>query len=75
VANQPGHHPPEEQDKPNLDAFAERLGITDEPAAEAVPRQLAPTEEAPAKRPTMAIAGAAFIALLAAVLVWRRRRS
>ena len=24
--NQPGHHPPEEQDKPDLDAFAEKLG-------------------------------------------------
>ena len=24
--NQPGHHPPEEQDKPDLQAFAERLG-------------------------------------------------
>ncbi len=24
--NQPGHHPSEEQDKPDLDAFAERLG-------------------------------------------------
>jgi hypothetical protein len=25
--NQPGHHPPKEQDEPDLDAFAERLGI------------------------------------------------
>ena len=25
--NQPGNHPAEEQDKPELDAFAERLGI------------------------------------------------
>ena len=24
--NQPGHHPPKEQDKPDLDAFAARLG-------------------------------------------------
>jgi hypothetical protein len=24
--NQPGHHPPDEQDKPDLDAFAARLG-------------------------------------------------
>jgi hypothetical protein len=29
--NQPGHHPEEEQDKPNLNAFAEKLG-TMEPA-------------------------------------------
>ncbi len=26
-ANQPGHHPDQEQDKPDLDAFAERLGV------------------------------------------------
>jgi hypothetical protein len=25
-ANQPGHHPPKEQDKPDLDAFAAKLG-------------------------------------------------
>jgi hypothetical protein len=30
---QPGHHPPTEQDKPDLDAFAERLGVP--PEAEA----------------------------------------
>jgi hypothetical protein len=27
-ANQPGHHPPEEQDQPPLDDFAARFGIT-----------------------------------------------
>src|SRR5919206_1299096 len=27
--NQPGHHPPEEQDKPDLNAFAEKLGIAE----------------------------------------------
>lgn len=27
---QPGHHPDEEQDKPDLDKFAERLGIVSE---------------------------------------------
>ena len=26
----PGHHPDEEQDKPDMDAFAERLGIVSE---------------------------------------------
>jgi hypothetical protein len=25
--NQPGHHPNKDQDKPDLDAFADRLGI------------------------------------------------
>ena len=32
---QPGHHPDHDQDKPDLDAFAERLGVVseeDEPA-------------------------------------------
>lgn len=28
--NQPGHHPATEQDKPDLDAFAARLGVIDE---------------------------------------------
>lgn len=27
--NQPGHHPAEEQDKPDLQAFAERLGVVE----------------------------------------------
>ena len=27
-ANRPGHHPAEEQDQPDLDAFAERLGTS-----------------------------------------------
>lgn len=34
-ANQPGHHPEHEQDKPPLDEFAARLGITPEGGAEA----------------------------------------
>lgn len=36
----PGHHPDDEQDKPDLDAFAERLGIPtegDEPDDDLVP--------------------------------------
>ncbi|MGY6499756.1 MAG: hypothetical protein ACXIVQ_02490 [Acidimicrobiales bacterium] len=30
VENRPGHHPTEDQDKPDLDAFAERLGVPPE---------------------------------------------
>lgn len=30
VEQQPGHRPAEDQDKPDLDAFAERLGVTPE---------------------------------------------
>jgi hypothetical protein len=29
--NQPGHHPPEESDKPDLDAFAAKLGAGSAP--------------------------------------------
>lgn len=29
VDNQPGHHPAHEQDKPDLDKFAERLGVVE----------------------------------------------
>ena len=27
--NQPGHHPAQEQDKPDMQAFAEKLGVTE----------------------------------------------
>ena len=72
--NQPGNHPPEEQDKPDLDAFAEHLGVTDEPAAEAVPRQLAVAEPGTDARTKVAIIGAVVVALLAAVMLRRRSR-
>jgi hypothetical protein len=45
--NQPGHHPPEEQDKPDLDAFAAKLGTDPK----------APTRKAtPAERPAAVLA-------------------
>jgi hypothetical protein len=47
--NQPGHHPPKEQDKPDLDAFAARLG-TDPKAPTATSARKAPRPKAtPAK--------------------------
>src|SRR5687768_4264273 len=46
--NQPGHHPPEEQDKPDLDAFAARLG-TDPKAPAATNARKAPRTTSPAK--------------------------
>jgi hypothetical protein len=61
--NQPGHHPPKEQDKPDLDAFAARLG-TDPKAPTATGARKAPrpktaqtktgpaTKAAPAKTAT-----------------------
>jgi hypothetical protein len=46
--NQPGHHPPQEQDKPDLDAFAARLG-TDASAPAATSARKAPRPATPAK--------------------------
>jgi hypothetical protein len=37
--NRPGHHPPVEQDKPDLDDFAERLGV--EPDSASSPEEIA----------------------------------
>lgn len=45
--NRPGHHPVDEQDKPDLDAFAERLG-TAAPGTAAPPA--APAGEADGRR-------------------------
>ena len=62
--NQPGHHPAKEQDKPDLDAFAARLGTDPKaptatnarkpprpaaPAAKSSPAKAAPAKAAPAK--------------------------
>jgi hypothetical protein len=48
--NQAGHHPPEEQDKPDLDAFAARLGTDPKaPAATSARKGPAPRKTAPAK--------------------------
>ena len=74
--NQPGHHPPQEQDKPDLDAFAERLGIvepedgSDDSAREPV------TASAPGipSRGVVALAVAAAVVLIGLVLLKRRRR-
>jgi hypothetical protein len=40
--NQPGHHPEQEQDKPDLDAFAAQLGMAE-------PEQASPTGPTPAR--------------------------
>jgi hypothetical protein len=63
--NQPGHHPSNEQDKPDLDAFAERLG-TMEPGQRAEP-----SEERHGPHAASANRGvlAGVAALVAAVLV------
>lgn len=73
--NQPGHHPAQEQDKPDLDAFAARLGVTDEPAEEAVERQLAPEpERQAAPGPPKAVLAGVVLAVLALFGLFRIRR-
>lgn len=80
--NQPGHRPEKDQDKPDLDDFAAKLGVTDQPADEVVDRQLeiqaqplppvhAATAPAGGRRPALA---GALIALLAFGLILGRRR-
>jgi hypothetical protein len=78
--NQPGHHPAKEQDKPDLDAFAAKLGV----AGDAVPENgAAPGErdagpQAAATRATViGVAGAVatLVAVVLAVVAGRRRRS
>jgi hypothetical protein len=51
--NQPGHHPPKEQDKPDLDAFAARLG-TDPKAPTATSARKAPRAKAAPEKSTPA---------------------
>lgn len=55
--NQPGHHPREEQDKPDLEAFAAKLG-TDPKAPKASRARKTPTprKTTPAKRPATVLA-------------------
>jgi hypothetical protein len=72
--NQPGHHPAEEQDKPDLNAFAERLGTV--PASErdesSVERPRA-TDRAGSRRVVAAVA--ALVSVVLAVVAGRRLRS
>src|SRR5688500_12849792 len=51
--NQPGHHPPKEQDKPDLDAFAARLG-TDPKAPPATSALRPGRPQAPSPKPAPA---------------------
>lgn len=84
--NQPGHHPEREQDTPDLDAYAAKLGVTDEPAAGAEPSTSTSTSTSEAVT-SEAVAGAgrgaaariaavvAGIVALVGAVVWRRRRA
>ncbi|MFP5319318.1 MAG: LPXTG cell wall anchor domain-containing protein [Acidimicrobiia bacterium] len=81
--NQPGHRPEKEQDKPDLDDFAAKLGVTDQPADEVVDRQierqaqpLPPVQ--PARGPQTArkpaLAGVLVAVLALGLLLGKRRR-
>src|SRR5436309_9174707 len=47
VDNQPGHHPAKEQDKPDLDAFAAKLGADPTAPSATTARKPTPKEAAP----------------------------
>ena len=62
--NEPGHHPPKEQDKPDLDKFAQKLGADPKKAPKAPSVRKAPRPKAPPakKAPSPGPAEAAHIA-------------
>jgi hypothetical protein len=70
VENQPGHHPAHEQDKPDLNAFAEKLGVVESAA------------DTPAEAPAAASRGRGMVVAIAALtallgilgVVFARRR-
>ena len=64
--NQPGHHPAQEQDKPDLDAFAQRLGVVEAPPEDGAP---ATSATPPALRNKGVLAGAAAVVAAIVVLV------
>ncbi len=76
--NQPGHHPVEQQDKPDLNAFAQKLGAV-EPSDRSDTREgRDATLRAYGSRRVQAGAAAAvatLVALVLAVVTGRRRRS
>ena len=76
--NQPGHHPPEEQDKPPLDKFAAKLGTMGPEERTDVLKDEPPSVvnlPAPATRRNALVGVAALVALVLAVLAGRRIRA
>ena len=73
--NQPGHHPAEEQDKPDINAFAEKLG-TMEPSERSEAPERSDASPRPSRRGVLAGVAVAVATMLAIVaVVTRRRRS
>jgi len=77
--NQPGHHADHEQDKPDLDAFARKLGVVDTDAvetgdgADAVEPGSGPAKGLGGRGRLVAMVVAALAALVALVVVRKRR--
>ena len=75
--NEPGHHPAEEQDKPDLNAFAEKLGTMEPSEREERAEERKAAEGSPlGNRGTLVgVAGAVatLVAVVLAVLAGRRR--
>lgn len=74
--NQPGHHPEQEQDKPDLNAFAERLGVA-EPSGNDTRPAAGGAHAQPGASPVRNVPAAAVWAggLTAVALLVLRRRS
>ena len=76
--NQPGHRPVEEQDKPDLNAFAQKLGTMEPSDRSDTPEGRDATLGADGSRRVqagMAAAVATLVAVVLAVATGRRRRS
>ncbi len=76
--NQPGHHPVEEQDKPDLNAFAQKLGTMEPSDRSDTPEGRDATLRADGSRRVqagLAAAVATLVAVVLAVATGRRRRS
>jgi hypothetical protein len=69
--NQPGHHPPKEQDKPDLQAFAERLGTAPSPGDDAGATPSAVTSARAGRWGLVALAAVVLVVL--GVVAGRRR--
>ncbi len=77
--NQPGHHPTDEQDKPDLDKFAAKLGTMEPDERKEVLKDEPPSvvNPVPAKagRRNALVGVGALVALILAVVAGRRIRS
>jgi MYXO-CTERM domain-containing protein len=76
--NQPGHHPAEEQDKPDVNAFAAKLGtMPPDERQEWVEQQEAeqPAGAPAASRSRVVAIAAAAVGVVVALFAVRRRRS